>query len=79
MSAFLPDIEGEAERELEKRMVDDGTIEDETFFKRIRQKYKAFADTPEGTLLDIASAIHTKNYIVFLPTSLLILSLMERR
>ena len=45
--SFL-DIEGEAERELEKRMIDDETIEDEAFFKKIRQQYKVFADAPEG-------------------------------
>ena len=31
---FFLDIEGEAERELEKRMIDDETVEDEAFFKK---------------------------------------------
>lgn len=38
-------------------MVDVETVEDEAFFRRIRQKYKTFADTPEGTLLAITSSI----------------------
>lgn len=42
------DIEGDAEREMEKRMVDDETVEDEAFFKKIRQQYKNMADAPDG-------------------------------
>lgn len=48
---FFLDIEGEAERELEKRMIDDETVEDEAFFKKIRQQYKAIADAPEGMIM----------------------------
>ena len=38
-------------RELEKRMIDDETVEDEAFFKKIRQQYKAIADAPEGMIM----------------------------
>ena len=38
-------------------MIDDETVEDEAFFKKIRQQYKVFADAPEGMNMSVMTTI----------------------